>query len=162
FSEMRKLSAGKFHLQPPASHHSITSSARARSDGGMAMRSALAVIRVITRANFMGVRSQPLIAAAARTNSGLARFVRESRRSARPFTDTSFKIWDVLLQLLERKAKRKQMFELAGGQMHQLTLAHCGELQCAGIKFVLQQLERRRVVTGRQRERACTKIFADD
>src|SRR5262245_20705597 len=159
---MRKLSAGKFHLQPPASHHSITSSARASSDAAMAMRSALAVIRLITRSNLMGLRSQPLIAAAQRTNCVFARFASDSSRSGRPFPDTSFKIWDVLLQLLERKAKRKQMFELAGGQMHQLTLAHCGELQCAGIKFVLQQLERRRVVTGRQRERAGTKIFADE
>src|SRR5215475_9643934 len=46
---MRKLSAGKFHLHLPfASHHSITSSARASSVGGTVMPSALAVFILMT------------------------------------------------------------------------------------------------------------------
>src|SRR5262245_41129632 len=47
-----------FHRQDRASFawrtHSITSSARASSDGGIVRPSALAVIRLMTRSNFVG------------------------------------------------------------------------------------------------------------
>src|SRR5262249_16673459 len=47
--QMQKLSAGKFHFEPSRypSHHSITSSARARSVGGTSRPSALAVLRLM-------------------------------------------------------------------------------------------------------------------
>src|SRR6266536_2756054 len=37
------LAQGKFHFEPPSSHHPITSSARASSDGGTSMPSAFAI-----------------------------------------------------------------------------------------------------------------------
>src|SRR5262249_46998755 len=48
-----KLSAGKFHFEPP-SCHSITSSARASTVGGTSTPSALAVLRLITSSNRVG------------------------------------------------------------------------------------------------------------
>src|SRR5262249_44627400 len=53
--EMQKFAAGKFHFEPPSpSHHSITSSARARSVGGISRPSALAVVRLTTSSNLVG------------------------------------------------------------------------------------------------------------
>ena len=54
--QMQKLpSVGKFHFHLPlASHHSITSSARASSVGGTVRPSALAVLRLITSSNVVG------------------------------------------------------------------------------------------------------------
>src|SRR5215470_13901730 len=47
--QMQKLTAGKFHFEPPSrSDHSITSSARASSVGGTSRPSAFAVLRLIT------------------------------------------------------------------------------------------------------------------
>jgi len=46
-SQMQKISAGKFHLNLP-SRHSMTSSARASSVGGISRPSAFAVLRLIT------------------------------------------------------------------------------------------------------------------
>src|SRR5262245_35286076 len=52
---MQKISTGKFHLNLPLpSHHSITSSARVRKDSGIVNPSALAVVRLMTRSNFVG------------------------------------------------------------------------------------------------------------
>src|SRR5262249_37297510 len=52
--QMEKLSSmGKFHSEPP-SHHSITSSPRASSDGGTVRPSACAVIKLTTSSNFVG------------------------------------------------------------------------------------------------------------
>jgi hypothetical protein len=42
--QMQKNSAGKFHFEPP-SHHSITSSARTSTDGGISRPSAFAVLK---------------------------------------------------------------------------------------------------------------------
>src|SRR5215470_2823994 len=50
--QINKISAGKFQLQPP-SHHSITSSARARSSGNTSSPSALAVCRLMTNSNLV-------------------------------------------------------------------------------------------------------------
>src|SRR5262249_10638710 len=50
--EMQKISAGKFHSEPP-SHHSITSSAMASSPGGKLRPNALAVLRLITNSNLI-------------------------------------------------------------------------------------------------------------
>ena len=51
----RKFRRGSFILHLPiASHHSITSSARASNRGGMVSPSALAVIRLMTRSNLVG------------------------------------------------------------------------------------------------------------
>src|SRR5262244_201729 len=50
-----KISAGKFHFAPPfASHHSITSSARASRVGGTSSPSVLAVFKLITRSYLVG------------------------------------------------------------------------------------------------------------
>src|SRR5262249_28021767 len=51
--KVQKLVTGKFHFEPP-SHHPITSWARASSVGGMVRPSAFAVLRLITRSNFVG------------------------------------------------------------------------------------------------------------
>src|SRR5262249_4786371 len=51
--QMQKISAGKFHFGPP-SHHSITSSARASKVGGMAIPTALAVLRLMISSNLVG------------------------------------------------------------------------------------------------------------
>ena len=42
--------------------------------------------------------------------------------------------------MLEREAKRKQAFELAGRQMRRLVLAQFGQLRCAGIELGPQRL----------------------
>src|SRR5262249_6662587 len=53
--QMQKISAGKFHLEPPlASHHSITSSARASSVSGTVSPSPLAVLRLSTSSYLVG------------------------------------------------------------------------------------------------------------
>src|SRR5262249_34958944 len=51
--EMHKISAGKFHFQPP-SLHSITSSARASTVGGISSLSAFAVLRLMTSSYLVG------------------------------------------------------------------------------------------------------------
>jgi len=51
--QMQKISAGKFHFEPP-SHHSITSSARASTLAGISRPSALAVLRLITSSYLVG------------------------------------------------------------------------------------------------------------
>src|SRR5262245_291458 len=51
--QMQKISAGKFHFEPP-SHHSITSSATASSDIGTVRPSVFAVLRLMTSSNFVG------------------------------------------------------------------------------------------------------------
>src|SRR5262249_37269079 len=49
------LAQGKFHFEPPfASHHSITSSARASRVGGTSSPSVLAVFKLITRSYLVG------------------------------------------------------------------------------------------------------------
>src|SRR5215471_2190636 len=50
--QMQKLSAGKFHVEPP-SHHSITSSARANKIGETSKPKALAVLRLTTNSNMV-------------------------------------------------------------------------------------------------------------
>src|SRR5262245_10357952 len=51
--QMQKISAGKFHFQPP-SHHSITSSAMASTPGGTVRPSLVAVLRLMTNSNLVG------------------------------------------------------------------------------------------------------------
>src|SRR5262249_28516432 len=63
--QMQKISAGKFHFEPPSGHraaeqrdelaafHSITSSARASSVGGTSRPIALAALRLITSSNLV-------------------------------------------------------------------------------------------------------------
>src|SRR5262245_18133926 len=50
--QMQECAAGKFHFEPPSSHHSITSSAVASSVGGTVRPSSLAVARLMTSSNF--------------------------------------------------------------------------------------------------------------
>src|SRR5262249_51660572 len=51
--EMQKLSAGKFHFEPPSpSHHSITSSARSSNVDGTSRPRVLAVWALMTISNF--------------------------------------------------------------------------------------------------------------
>jgi hypothetical protein len=45
------------------------------------------------------------------------------RGGSRPFPNTTCEICDVALQLLERKAKRKYLLDLAGGKVGQFTMA---------------------------------------
>ena len=53
--QMQECAAGKFHLNLPlASHHSITSSARASRGGGTSRLSALAVFRLMTSSYLVG------------------------------------------------------------------------------------------------------------
>src|SRR5262245_65141226 len=53
--QMQEFAEGKFHLNLPlASHHSITSSARATSVGGISRPSAFAVLRLMTSSYFVG------------------------------------------------------------------------------------------------------------
>src|SRR5262249_56363810 len=56
--EMQKISAGKFHFEPP-SHHSITSSARASSVGGTSMPRALTILWLITSSYFTLIDPTP-------------------------------------------------------------------------------------------------------
>src|SRR5215472_9584857 len=54
--QMQKISAGKFHFEPPFhSHHSITSSARTSSVGGTSKPSDFAVLRLRTVSYFVGI-----------------------------------------------------------------------------------------------------------
>src|SRR5262249_37646785 len=52
--QMQEFATGKFHGLPLPSHHSITSSARASSVGGMSMRSDFAVWRLMSNWNLVG------------------------------------------------------------------------------------------------------------